>query len=279
MIRVVTFAVNNEQGDGALDWQKQFAHLQQAEIDILCCQGLWRSLDGSEDQASRLAESLGMPYSCFVSGPRQQGGARGKEQAVCGLAILAGVGMWMLNSGSIPVLGDAAGTKARVQFAHFRTSGSSVLVLNLQLSGSKQAKSLQLRTLFSHQLLKEKYGAVVLCGDQLAGMTMKKLRLIAADSSYAPHRHLISEQHCFDEGAPCILTAKDQPVAAVTLCVAGLRQGVVPDPPPGLGNRHVGFGLDFELERIPQGMAGKSFLPMSFEEQWSGYKVKATADA
>lgn len=276
MIRVVTFAVNNEQGDGALDWQEQFAHLQRADIDILCCQGLWRSLDGSEDQASRLAESLGMPYNCFVAGSRQQGRALGKEQAVCGLAILAGAGMWMLNSGSIPVLGNTAGTKARVQFAHFRTSGTSVLVLNLQLSGSKQTKLLQLRTLFSHQLLKEKYGAVVLCGDQLDGLTANKLRLIAAGSNYTPHRDLMSEQCSYDEGTPCILTAKEQPVAAVTLCVAGLGQGAMPNN-PGLGNRHVGFWLDFELERIPQGMACKSFLPMSFEEQWSGYKVKAAA--
>jgi len=263
-----------------MDQQEFLAQLQRAEIDILCCQGLWRSIDGSEDQARVLSESLGMPYSCFIPGPPRQGNQGASRKGISGQAIMGGTGMWMLNSGSIPVISEPGGAKGRVQFALFRKNGTTILVLNLQLCGSKQAQLLQLRCLFSHQLLKEKYGAVVLSGDRHAGMTVKKLRTAMGKSSYAPHQDLISGDSSFEEGMLCILTAKEDPVAAVTLGNSDIESGRV--AAPGLavpGNRQVGLSLDFALDRIPQDIYNKSFLPMSFEEQWSGYKAKAGAVA
>ncbi|MBV5317318.1 MAG: hypothetical protein JZU50_05885 [Desulfobulbaceae bacterium] len=278
MIRVMTLNTSNEQDGVAMDPQEHLGQLQRAEIDILCCQGLWRSMDGSEDQARVLSESLGMPYSCFIPGPCRQSKQGASLQGISGLAIMGGAGMWMLNSGSIPVISEPGGTKARAQFALFRKNGTSVLVLNLQLCGSKQSQLLQLRGLFSHSLLKEKYGAVVLCGDRQAGMTVKKLRTITGKSSYAPHQSLISGDGSFEEGMLCILTAKEHPVAAVSLFENGLGQ-VATSCSPAIGNRQAGLSLDFAMDRIPQDAYNKSFLPMSFEEQWSGYKAKAGAVA
>lgn len=274
MIRVVNLDAGNGQDNLTSDQQVP-GPLRQAGPDILCCQGVWRSVDGSEDQVRMLSESYGMPYSCFIAGPKQRGKAAGKEQGVSGLAILAGAGMWMLNSGSIPVISEATSAKnARIQFAIFRKNGTSVLVLNLQLGGSKQAKLLQLRILFLHPLLKEKFGAVVVCGDCQTGVTVKQLRTVTGGSGYGPHRSLMAEEYPFEQGMPWILTAKEQPVAAVTLCASDSEQTSGPGT-PGLGSRQACFSLDFEMERIPQSLYNKSVLPMSFEEQWSGYKVKA----
>ena len=278
MIRVMTLDTSNAQVGVTMDQQGQPVPLQRAEIDILCCQGLWRSMDGSEDQARVLSESLGMPYSCFIPGPCRQNKQGAGPQGISGLAIMGGGGMWMLNSGSLPVVSEPGGVKARVQFALFRKNGTTILVLNLQLSGSKQAQLLQLRCLFLHPLLKEKYGAVVLCGDRQAGMTVKKLRAIAGKSSYAPHHGLLSADCSFEEGMLCILTAKEHPVAAVTLGDIGSGQAAALTSPV-LGNRQAGLSLDFEMNRIPRDTYNKSFLPMSFEEQWSGYKAKAGAVA
>lgn len=98
MIRVVTLDSRNEHGLATTGLHNHATQLQDAEIDILCCQGLWHSKDGSADETRILADALRMPYSCFIANQHRQSRMGAKADGVSGLAIMAGVGMWMLNS-------------------------------------------------------------------------------------------------------------------------------------------------------------------------------------
>lgn len=277
MIRVVTLDSRNEYGLATTGLHNHATQLQDAEIDILCCQGLWRSKDGSADETRILADVLRMPYSCFIANQHRQSRMGAKADGVSGLAILAGVGMWMLNSGCFHVIGESDKVKGVVQFALVRKNDTTLLVLNLHLCGSAPSQLQQLHALFSHSILRERYGAVVLCGDRHIKLSAKKLQqTVTGKANTSPQRHLASSTVSPGTGILCMLTAKEQPVASVTLCGTGQARN---SDQPTFPNRQASLSLDFELDRIPQGRNSKPCLPMSFEENWSGYKSKASACA
>ena len=185
--------------------------------------------------------------------------------------------MWMLNSGSFQVVGESEGAKGVVQYALVRKNDTTLLMLNLQLCGSGPSQLLQLQALFSHSILSERYGAVVLCGDRHTRLSAKKLQqTVTGKANASPHRHLASSTVSPGTGILCMLTAKEHPVASVTLCGTGQASAL---DQPNIPNRQASLSLDFELDRIPQGRNSKPCLPMSFEENWSGYKSKASACA
>ncbi|WP_319585656.1 hypothetical protein [uncultured Desulfobulbus sp.] len=259
MIRVATLNNSNEQGTSSAHRQERIEQLRLAEIDILCCQNIRRAMDNGADEAQIISKSLSMSCSCYAASHSRQNEKNQKAYDAGGLAILTGAGIWTLNSGSFQRAGESEGVKEIVQFALVRQKGASILVLNLQLCGSKQSQLLQLRALFSHPMLKERYGAVILCSDRYTKLSAKELQAITNRSSYVSHSSPPSASCPSGEGLLWILAASKQPVASVTI-----------------GNRQTNLSLEFEMNRISPDKTHKPcYLPMSFQEQWTGYKLSA----
>jgi len=261
MIKAVTLNINDGPGGPPPDLHERLSQLGPAEIDILCCQGVRRAVDEREDETRIIAQSLRMNCSCFAASHPWQRKKERSTHGVKGLAILTGAGAWMLNSGSLQGVGEADGTKGFVQFALVRKNDTSILVLNLQLCESRKLQLLQLRALFSHPLLKERYGAVVLCGDRQARWSAMELQTITGGSTYALPHHPAPLRPCADEGLLWILVAREQPVAAVTI-----------------RNWQTNLSLEFEMNRIsPDKVQRPYYLPLSQEEQWVRYKDMSQA--
>ena len=257
MIRAVTLNSNDGRGNTTPDLHERVAHLGMRQIDILCCQGVWRAMDDGEDETRIMAKLLRMNSSFFAASHTWKRTTERKMNGVRGLAILTGTGIWPLNSGSFQGVDESDGSTGIVQFALVRKNGASILVLNLQLCRSRQLQLLQLDALFSHPMLKERYGAVVLCGDRRTRLSAKELQAITKRSHYTSHSPPPSASSV-GEGLVWILVAGKQPVASVTI-----------------RNQQSSSSLEFEIDRIAQDKNYKPYLPLSFQEQWSGYKTNA----
>lgn len=262
MIRIMTLdgALSNGQSPEAL--RARIEPQRRGGIDLLCCQSVHHAaqapanadMDASAAASRRLSDALGLTCSCFAAGRRQGRSA--------GLAILTGTGVWMLNSGSFAV--GEGDEEAVVQFGLVRKNGASVLALNLHLADSPQAQSRQLADLFAHSLLKDPYGAVALCADRPARISFKEWQALAAPSRYAPQRALLSSA---ESGLLCLLTARTGAVSVVTV-----RQ----DQPHSDGNAASSaapaLSMEFEIQRSVQDKRTRPYFPLSFREQWLGYK-------
>ena len=258
MIRAVTLNNNDGQENPTPDLLARVAQLGQSKIDILCCQGVWHAMDDSEDETRKIAKSLRMNYSIFAANHTRKRKTKQNVNGVRGLAILTGTGIWPLNSGSFQGVDDSDGSRGIVQFALVRKNAASMLVLNLQLCESKQSQLLQLDALFSHPMLKERYGAVVLCGDRRTRLSAKELQTITKRSSYTSHSPPPTASSVGD-GLLWLLVAGKQPLASVTI-----------------HNQQPSSSLEFELDRISQDKNFRPYyLPLSFEEQRSVYKTSA----
>jgi hypothetical protein len=259
MIRAVTLHNIDEQGNATPDLHERVAQLGLRQIDILCCQGVWRTMDDSEDETRIMAKSLHMNYSFFAANHAWKRKTQRKMNWVRGLAILTGTGIWPLNSGSFQGgVDESDGSKGIVQFALVRKNGSLILVLNLQLAESRQLQLLQLKALFSHPMLKKQYGAVVLCGDRRTILSAQELQAITKRSHYTSHSPPPIASSPGD-GLLWILVAGKQPVAFVTI-----------------HNQQLSSSLEFDIDRIAQDKNYRPYSwPLSFEEQWSGYKTNA----
>jgi len=227
--------------------------LRQDAIDLLCCQAMTHSRDGRVHLGRLLSSTLGLTCSCFAAGRHQPGPWPDGSAAAKGLATFTASGVWVLNSGSFTVGEDDE--EELVQFALIRKHGVSVLVLNLHLAASTQTQVRQLRDLLVHPLLREPYGAVALCADREARLSGKQWQGIGARSLYSPHR---TPPATNGGGLLCLLTTKNAPVSLVAV-----RQ---PDPAfPGLA-------MTFEIHRAVSDKPSRLAFPLSFREQWLGYK-------
>ena len=216
MIRVMTLDTVERPGHTTNRLPQRLAPKEPANIDILCCQSIRRSMDGNEDLTDTLAQSFGLTCSCFAAHRLRQGQPDQRPQSgVSGLAIMVGNGVWMLNSGVFPVPGDQEGEESIVQFALVRKKGASVLVLNLQIAAAKAAQREQMHALFSHPLLKEQYGAVVLCADRQTTLSAKALQAITTRSEYVLRSSLKPAQPDSGKGMMCLLTTREQAATAV----------------------------------------------------------------
>jgi hypothetical protein len=195
-----------------------------------------------------------------LGNPEQQ------PRSISGLSIMVGNGVWMLNSGSVPVPGDQEGDEGIVQFALVRKNGASILVLNLQIAASKPVQRGQLQALFSHPLLKERYGAVVLCADRTPALSSKALQAITARSDYILRSSLKHAQSGPSNGMMCLLTTKEQAAPAVTISSADALQAA-------------GLIIEFEINRIDKDKKIRPYLPLSFSEQWMGGRDRYVAFA
>jgi endonuclease/exonuclease/phosphatase family metal-dependent hydrolase len=164
--------------------QQLTQQLRLAEIDILCCQGMERTFDGSRDPAREIAESLRMAYSFSATDCRVDTSLSGKETIMSGLWILAGAHTWMLNGGSFILSGKDPLRNQVVQFAVIRKHCNSVLVINTDFSPFAAIQRQQMQALFSHALLKDQYDAVVLCGNRKIAVSKRDIQAATALSSY-----------------------------------------------------------------------------------------------
>ena len=218
-------------------------------IDVLCCQSLVHDREGRTPVSDLLADRLGLRCSCFARARHH--GERGSNAR--GPALLTAGGLWVLNSGSFAV--GASGQEATVQFALIRKRSASVLVLNLHLAAAPPIRKAQLASLFTYSLLREPYGAVVLCADRAAALYAKEWQALTAPSSYCPCH--VREDAA--GGMLCLLKARSAPMATVTVSAG------TPSSLPGTS-------LGFEVERVSADKISRPAFPLSFREQWLGYR-------
>ena len=259
MIQVMT--LNAAQAGPSIDSLREPAG--QGAIDLLCCQSLTHTPDGRVELRRQLSATLGLTCSCFVAGRPHPRSASDGNTAGKGLATFTGSGVWVLNSGSFTV--GEEDEETLVQFALIRKYGASVLALNLHLGISHQAQIRQLRDLFAHSLLREPYGAVALCADRTAVLTGKEWLGLTARSPYTLSRTPLT---LTGGGLLGLLTARCPTVSAVIV-----RQ---PDPilypdaeqAPALP----ALTMTFEIQRIVANRPNRPTFPLSFREQWLGYR-------
>ncbi|MBV5317999.1 MAG: hypothetical protein JZU50_09320 [Desulfobulbaceae bacterium] len=267
MIKILTLD-NGAIPGNATKWRTQtLAPLRHSAVDVLCCQSIRRSLGDTGDATRLLAEALGMTYSCFAASRHRPASEGRRVKGICGLAILTGPEVWMLNSGCFPIPGERESEEGVAQFALIRKNGASVLILNFQLAQTVPTQQLQLLALLSHPLLKERYGAVVLCADQQIELSPKKLRALTTHSNYSLHRSLAAAPPHSDQGMLCLLTAREA-TADVIVHNAGPLHNVAPSNPKRIGQP--ALALEFEVQRIASDHKTRKYMPLSFREQWLG---------
>lgn len=221
----------------------------QRAMDVLCYQSLVHTPDGRAPVSDLLAGRLGLRCSCFARARHQE--EQGSNAR--GLALFTASELWVLNSGSFTV--GARDQETTVQFALLRKRSASVLVLNLHLAAAAPIRKAQLTSLFTYSLLREPYGAVVLCADRAAALYAKEWQALTNPSRYCPC-------HVQEDGAGgmlCLLKARYAPMATVTVSTDTTRQ--LP-----------GNTLAFEVERLSPEKISRPTFPLSFREQWLGYR-------
>lgn len=266
MIRIMTLDAATWAGHSLDRLRTRIEPLRAQALDLLCCQSIGHVKDsrgGLRLHASHLlAETLGLTCSCFASSrPPAMGKKAGK-----GLATFTGTGVWVLNSGSFTIGNAGEDEEEIVQFALIRKNGASVLAFNLHLAAAEQVQERQLAALFSHDLLKDPYGVVVLCADRAAQLSSKQWQVLAARSSYNLQHHLLESAN--GSGLLCLLTVRTGAASAVTI-----RQ---PEPQPSSAGKHsgalAGLTVSFDIQRLTADKRSRPIFPLSFREQWLGYK-------
>jgi hypothetical protein len=236
--------------------------------DIVCCQSVHRSAEGIVDTSCLPPGSANMTCGCFVADKQHANRKKVRKKCMEGLAVFIGTGAWMLNSGSFFISGSQEAEEWAVQFALVRKGTVAVLVLNLQFPAVLHGLKSKMRTLFSHPLLKERYGAVVVCGDRQPPLSKRERLTITGRSNYFLHDRQKLSAPPDNKGMLWLLAPRVQEIA-VTLThpprhnephsTTDLRQS------PGLT-------MTFEVARPMAGKNTRLHLPLSFREQWLGGK-------
>lgn len=263
MIKVMTLDMGNAPSPERL--MPHLASLRHSSVDLLCCQSIRHSLEGRGEHlltGQLLSRTLGITCSCFAANRDQGTPSATGNKTVNGQATFTGSGVWVLNSGSFMV--GEAGAEEAVQFALVRKNGVSLLALNLHLGEGQRAREQQFADLFAHPLLKDSYGAVVLCADRDAQLTSKQWQALTNRSNYGLQRNLLASGN---GGLLCLLTARSEPVSIVTLrhSEPGFHQGNDEPLLPGLT-------MEFEVQRMISDRRNRPSFPLSFREQWLGYR-------
>jgi endonuclease/exonuclease/phosphatase family metal-dependent hydrolase len=277
MIRIVTLNDTNLGTNSAARLHDLTDQLRLAEIDVLCCQGMQRSLDGSQDSARKIAELLQMTYCFSATGSTVRAQNGGKETTIRGLSILAGDYAWMLNSGSFSLPGEDPSKKQVAQFAIIRQNGNSVLVINVEFSPLASVQLQQLRAVFSHQRLQERYGAVVLCGNRNLAVSSRELHTVAALSAYKLANETTASTAGEDDAADptpgCNQGRAGQPIDGVILTLIARDWAPAAIKIHGASAAHLltsALASDFEIKQSPAKNPNKFFFPLSYSEQWPG---------
>lgn len=245
----------------------RIAPLHREGIDLLCCQSIAHNLEPGEeaavDDSRQLSRVLGLTCSCFAAGRQMAPETSKQHRTLKGLAILTGPGVWTLNSGSF-VVGEGEGEEV-VLFALVRKNGSSVLVLNLHLSAVPECQEVQLGQLLSNALLKEPYGAVVLSANRAVALSATKWQSLSAPSLYAVRHQLAAATGA--DGLLSLLTTRIASASEVTVVPAKTGRGAHPE-----GNAIPGLAFALDIKRCVAERRSRPSFPLSFREQWLGYR-------
>jgi len=238
----------------AEDLCKQMSPLSSQGIDLLCCQSIAHAssirLQAHNHETEQLAKHLRLTCSCFAADRQQNNESNPGKIELRGQAIFTGPGIWMLNSGSF-VIGEGACEEV-VLFALVRKNGTSVLVFNFHLADSPEQQEQQLSSLFQHTLLKGAYGAVALCSDRSPLISIKKWLNISATSRYMPFQFESS-----NNGLLSLFHLKNSSISSHSM--------ELECPTPGLS-------LSVEIKRTVKSKRSRPSFPLSFREQWLGYR-------
>jgi endonuclease/exonuclease/phosphatase family metal-dependent hydrolase len=275
MIRIVTLNDDKNRLGSTARVRKLTDQLRLAEIDILCCQGVKQTRDGKQDPAREIAESLHMTYSFSATKFNVNTNENRKEMTIEGLSILAGEYVWMLNSGSFCLPGECPDKKQVAQFAVIRQNGNSVLVVNTEFSLISSVQLKQLRAVFSHNRLQERFDAVVICSNRNIAVSKNELKSATTLSAYKLTCETLEIAQGKDKlsniglsyytnghsncGMIFTLIPKNQAPATVKIYGAS-------------ANSLLDLALNTEIE-FKQALAMKKNLfmfPLSYTEQWSG---------
>ncbi len=242
--------------------------LQKEQLDILCCQEVFRSMDGRFDTVSTLAAELGMNYSFASARPKKRVFLGKKIDSYSGMAVLTRSGIPILYSHTMPLPEVEKDKDRTAQFIVLRSNGNGILVVNLHLSHLKGAENLrreQLRTVLSHPILEKNYAAVILCGDfnegadpsvsylkndlkynirdgYLAGGGKKNVSSVHLKKNKRKQERI---DHIF------ILEDRSNPLAKLSLCNSRV---ILDRPECGIyPSDHCGITLDLKISRIKGG--------------------------
>jgi endonuclease/exonuclease/phosphatase family metal-dependent hydrolase len=273
MIRIVTLN-DDKKGRNSTRLHELTEPLRLAEIDVLCFQGMRRTLDGKEDVARKVAESLQMTYS--FSATRHSVGSceREKERTISGLSILTGASVWMLNSGSFSLPDEDPDRKQVAQFAVIRQNWNSILIVNVEFSPIASVQLQQLRALFSHQLFQKSYSAIVLCGNRKLSINPRKLQSVIALSAYKIAHETQAIEAAGDVSAITSESGEQSnPKSSIdgvifTLIARKLVPAAVKNhgTPAALLLDSV-LATELEFKQIPAEKTNKLLFPLSFSEQ------------
>ena len=234
-------------------------------IDLLCCQSLDPCPQSRTLLADRVTATLGLRCSSFAAGrigPSEDKTGHGGPAR--GLAVFTGAHIWVLNSGSFSVGADEDETT--VLFALVRKHNVAVLVLTLHLAANLPAQHRQLHDLFGHPLLRDPYGAVVLCTDRSPRLAAKHWSAACALSCWSPLRTSPS------------LSAVNDRLRFFTSRSSGAMLTLHPATPLPRADSDAdrsdsGLAVSrFEVHRPGSNKPNRLAFPLSFREQWLGYK-------
>ncbi|MBM9613131.1 hypothetical protein JWJ90_02395 [Desulfobulbus rhabdoformis] len=222
-------------------------------LDLLCCQSVGQSASlqdkKQENEATLLAQHMGLTYSCFASDRRRKDTE--KNSPLFGQVVFSGPGVWVLNSGSF-LIGEGKNEEA-VLFALVRKNGSSVLVFNFHLADTAKKQEQQLTQIFQQNILKEPYGAVAICTDQPSLLSQKKWFNITSHSTYQPYQC----ETC-DQGMIGLFKSE---------------QGSITQYPQDMDPKNIpGLSLLVDVKRTVRSRRSRPSFPLSFREQWLGYR-------
>ena len=260
MIRIASFC----QTSTSLPSFSPAARQQTGPLDILCCRIRQQEAQHARGCLQSLAASLQMTCSSTLLAGHGKGG-----QGETVLSIFTGTGTWVLNSGSI-ALTFAAQEKERVQFALVRKEAAAVLVIHIHHDAPRRKRLDLMRALLSHQLVKgQQYSAVILCMQRHLRLSRSKAAQLMAGSGFVLHSNLQPETG----GA-----------GAMFLCVplesglAGLELGrqehctLTQCPPEDAEAEPAALVCEFQVHGKASHARKKPHYPLSFAEQWAGYK-------
>ncbi|MDO5674613.1 MAG: hypothetical protein Q4G66_06835 [bacterium] len=255
--------------------QQQALHSRNtpAPLDILCCRIRHEEDQDGQHSVRNLAASLQMACSStLIAGPDSNRPSQQGRQGRSVLSILTGKGVWVLNSGSITVdvaveLGPQ--TKERVQFALVRKGAAAVLVLHLHHDGPRRERQALVRALFDHQLLKERqYRAVILCSRRHLRLSRTEAAQLMTGTGFMLHSNLKHELR--GAGAMMLCVAREYGLAGVELDSreSALLLSAEGDAETGLP----ALVCAVQVQAASRKPGRKPHYPLSFAEQWAGYK-------
>lgn len=234
-------------------------------LDILCCQIKAHKSEQAQGYLQDLAASLQMTCSSTMLAGHDKTPAK-QEASV--LSILTGSRVWVLNSGSIALATDLH-EKERVQFALVRKGSVSTLIVHIPHASRRKRLALA-RVLFSHQIIREqRYSAVILCGQRSLRLTRSEAGQLLAGTNLILHSNLHHEMDA--AGAMMLCVAREPGLAGLKLgkqdsCTLAQYGKENPDADVPL------FICEFQAQVKAAAPRKKPHYPLSFAEQWAGYK-------